>query len=132
MISQEIAQDLVVLGLGAVFVDIQLCQHLSGQSMMEDAASNSEGMNHAGERCQEFMRFPCIPQDCVFLYLLLCICIYVYTICCFSLARAWLVKEQLITKLGWPVAQPKFTKRPEARTLAMSWQRVSPSHSLLN
>lgn len=29
-------------------------------------------------------------------------------------ARVWFAKEQLITKLGWPVAQPRFTRRPSA------------------
>merc|ERR1712107_158058 len=32
-----------------------------------------------------------------------------------SWARAWLVKEQDITKDGWPVAHPKFNKRPLAK-----------------
>ena len=29
----------------------------------------------------------------------------------------WLVKELLITKLGWPVAQPRFSKRPSAKMI---------------
>ena len=30
-------------------------------------------------------------------------------------AIVWLVKLLLITKLGWPVAQPRFSRRPSAR-----------------
>jgi hypothetical protein len=29
-------------------------------------------------------------------------------------ASTWLVNELDITKLGWPVAQPRFTRRPSA------------------
>jgi hypothetical protein len=29
-------------------------------------------------------------------------------------ARTWFVKELLMTKLGWPWAQPRFTRRPSA------------------
>ena len=32
-------------------------------------------------------------------------------------ASTWFVNELLITKLGWPVAQPRFTSRPRARTM---------------
>ena len=32
-------------------------------------------------------------------------------------ARTWLVKELLMTKLGWPVAQPRFTSLPSARRI---------------
>jgi hypothetical protein len=35
-------------------------------------------------------------------------------------AITWLVKLLLITKLGWPVAQPRFTRRPSASTI-MLW-----------
>merc|ERR1719150_736995 len=34
-----------------------------------------------------------------------------------SWASTWLVKEQDITKEGWPVAQPKFSSRPDASTI---------------
>merc|ERR1719203_1806400 len=32
-------------------------------------------------------------------------------------AKTWFVKEQDITKDGWPVAQPKFNNRPDASTM---------------
>ena len=35
-------------------------------------------------------------------------------------AITWLLNEQLITKLGWPVAQPRLTRRPSAST-RMAW-----------
>src|ERR1019366_10815600 len=37
-----------------------------------------------------------------------------------SCASVWLAKLLLITKLGWPVAQPRFTSRPSARTKMLS------------
>ena len=32
-------------------------------------------------------------------------------------ASTWLVKLDDMTKLGWPVAQPRLTSRPSARTI---------------
>ena len=32
-------------------------------------------------------------------------------------ARTWFVKEQDITKEGWPVAQPRLSRRPSARMM---------------
>ena len=32
-------------------------------------------------------------------------------------ARVWLVKEADMTKEGWPVAQPRFSRRPSASTM---------------
>ncbi len=32
-------------------------------------------------------------------------------------ASVWLVKEALITKLGWPMALPRFTRRPSDRRM---------------
>merc|ERR1712166_1684471 len=34
-----------------------------------------------------------------------------------SWATTWLVNEQDMTKEGWPVAQPKLSRRPSARTM---------------
>jgi hypothetical protein len=41
-------------------------------------------------------------------------------------ASTWLVKEALITKLGWPVAHPRLTSRPLAAKVAY---RVSSSYA---
>ena len=43
-----------------------------------------------------------------------------YSLCFFQSsiwARIWLVKELLMTKLGWPIAQPRFTSLPSARSM---------------
>ena len=40
-------------------------------------------------------------------------------------ARTWLVKELLITKLGCPMAQPRFTRRPSARRI--TWRPLGSS-----
>ena len=35
-----------------------------------------------------------------------------------DLRQTWLVKEALMTKLGWPVAHPRLTSRPLASTIS--------------
>ena len=40
-------------------------------------------------------------------------------------ASTWLVKELLITKLGWPMAQPRFTRRPSANRI--TWRPLGSS-----
>ena len=37
-----------------------------------------------------------------------------------DMAKVWFEKEVLITKDGWPVAQPRFTRRPSA-SMKIAW-----------
>ena len=39
--------------------------------------------------------------------------------CSSSCAITWLVNDADITKLGWPVAQPRFSRRPSASTITL-------------
>src|SRR5688572_31565107 len=49
-----------------------------------------------------------------------------------SWASTWLVNEADMTKLGWPVAQPRFIKRPSASTRMRSEEHTSELQSQSN
>lgn len=51
-----------------------------------------------GRRCTPSLYSPCLVHSSIW-------------------AKTWLVKELLITKLGWPWAHPKLTRRPSANKI---------------
>ena len=60
-----------------------------------NSTKESEMVTFLGRRWTPSLYWPCLVHNSIW-------------------ARTWLVKELLMTKLGWPWAQPRLTRRPSA------------------